>query len=145
MLFKLCYIIPPPPHFPRQVSTIRKRCLLCVGRYLYGKPSFKIGVERPGVTAHPSATHPKKDKRADRHTSTPDRASPAAMSVLVKLLGLRREATLSGGAEGSLEKLENDTADVAKVRCWPEKGDRKSCPNGRYCRACSVAVHKARE
>ena len=67
------------------------------------------------------------------------------MSVLEKLVGLRRVAALSGGADASWEKLQNDPADVAEVQPKPSGGYRKSCPNGRNCRACGVAVHKARE
>jgi len=101
-------------------------------------PSFIIGIERTGDRTPQGAQNPApKDKRADWHTS-PDRASPAAMSVLEKLVGLRRVATLSGGADASWEKLQNDPADVAEVWPKPSVGGRKSCPNGRNCRACGL-------
>ena len=104
-------------------------------------PSFKIGIERTGDRTTKTRPKPSPEtKRADRHTS-PDRASPAAMSVLEKLVGLRRVAALSGGADASLEKLQNDLADVAEVQPKPSSGYRKSCQRGRSLRACGAAVH----
>jgi hypothetical protein len=141
MIYKRIFL-PFPVRYRPSESALR----FVLGGTCTAAPSFKIGVDWTGDRTPQKAPKPNPEtKRADRHTS-PDRTSPAAMSVLVKLVLLRRVAPLQWRRRRKLNKMTNRP----RRRCGSAAQDKQrrpketlawpQLPRVRLCRTTSAGV-----